>query len=786
MIDNSERNYYDLATDQSKVIQNYVDICRNWKNNCKDNSPKDILTNFVDIMVSVDRDPYLNKSGGVNYLRDLIKEIFAYVIENSKITVFDLNSMFNLNRYSIGPELSMEKTKQLEMFARMVVDTKRMKKNHEIISKRYNIKELINKLFFRTNRRNLGCFTPFIFSMCRKLDTYNLELPDKINLMCEEIAYIIDSEYKHVANWDDEDNRYNTLKNIIPGVFTYILGTYTSDGIPTDVVDKVLKAAANKLYNSSFFISNGLLNYGNVYLDTILKDSPNNNNVKQIFINAQKSGSINTESGMKDLFKELNKNMAGYDMKFICFYIIYFYAIFTDKFEKFNLSVSKALYNIITNHVNKDYNDIALSEKIFRLEDFISQIHTFSICLKPIAIYTDSTDKAFVDRYTKVVIEIDKLLQTLYSDLYYLKLKKNSMNDKIVEDRNDDTAFSHPGNPSMYEIKNKVTFDFIKDKVNHLSKNEAKDFVDIITDPSIIINQEATDYIDKVLDVLPDYFNMPQLKSRLQESYKSISENYNITGDNVQTINAMGNISNLIRKIDKIENTPEVLKEDTTIIPDYTMDNIHDTIDEIVSNNINAFIVAETTKEVLKLDPVHEMKIINYARLALDKVKEGWNKLTDTQKEICNTIDRMAETFDHYNEKEAKAEARLQVVKGNMLPSASSCLKTILQAGALFVINPWFGLILMIVKFVTAKNATKEERQAVIDELEVEIEMIDRRIQDAVDDKEYDKERKLRILKKKMLTQYSKMSMNNDLRWNKSLVMKDKTDETGSRITLKD
>ena len=120
MIDNSERNYYDLATDQSKVIQNYVDIGSNGKNNNKgikyhnstvkknnkqlfgsSNNYKDILTNFVDIMVSVDRDPYLNKSGGVNYLRDLIKEIFAYVIENSKITVFDLNSMFNLNRYSI-------------------------------------------------------------------------------------------------------------------------------------------------------------------------------------------------------------------------------------------------------------------------------------------------------------------------------------------------------------------------------------------------------------------------------------------------------------------------------------------------------------------------------------------------------------------------------------------------------------------------------------------------------------------------------------------------------------
>ena len=64
--------------------------------------------------------------------------------------------------------------------------------------------------------------------------------------------------------------------------------------------------------------------------------------------------------------------------------------------------------------------------------------------------------------------------------------------------------------------------------------------------------------------------------------------------------------------------------------------------------------------------------------------------------------------------------------------------------------------------------------------------MIDRRIQDAVDDKDYKQERKLRVLKKKMLTQYSKLSYDNQTKWDRSLTMKDQADETGARITLKD
>ena len=180
------------------------------------------------------------------------------------------------------------------------------------------------------------------------------------------------------------------------------------------------------------------------------------------------------------------------------------------------------------------------------------------------------------------------------------------------------------------------------------------------------------------------------------------------------------------------------------------------------------------------------MKLSSYANMVMDKFRQGYDYLNDKQKLVFDEIDRMADSFDRMDDKESRAEARMQVVKGKMLPPLSRCLKTLLLAGALSFINPWFGLLVIIIKYVTSRNATKEERQAVCDELEVEIQMIDRKINDAVEDKDYKLERKLRLLKKKMLVQYSKISFDNMVKWDRSLYMKSDTDDTGSKITLKD
>ena len=785
MIDNSEKNYFDYATENTKLLYETIDTCTKWRDVYKDLSPRETLKSLVKNMIKIEKNDALTVSGGADHLYNIISEAMGDIINENKITPADIDHIFTEAVTACNFKTDEPcRIDHLKDDALSVIDLKRLTTNHYIISKRYNINELFARLYNGERAKN-GFLLPFVYAMCNKLDTYSLELPDKINLMCEEIAYVMYNKFKYMNEYDDFVLNH-AISEIVPGVFTYVLGTYSADGVPEDVTNKVLNASKSKILNSSIFKVNKITGMNKEYLDCICAQDPavysSLYSILVLLSKYQRTGAINTKNGFLEMMKIITEDRRfRYDcITTILWYIVYFYAIVTDKFGEFNISVSRLLNSILEEKIVKADNDLSFSERYDVCSNYIVK---FMNALNPYNLYLEGESEEFKIRYKKVLRELDSLYDSLRKRQEYFAIKEKEEKD-IVEDRNDDTGFSLPGHPSSYEIKNLVTFDYLKDKVDHLGVKESNEFVDVITDKCIISNQEATDYISKVLDVCPDYFDRKYLKTRLESVYKEISESSDYQ-DYTKSITAMGNVSNLISKINKIDNTPDVLKEDSEIM-ECAMDNINCTIDDIVSNNIVPFAISETTKDVLALSPVHELGILNYAKLALDKIKHGFDKLNDTQKSLFNTIDQLAETFDHFNEKEAKAEARLQVVKGKMLPSASSCLKTLLQAGALFIINPWFGLILIIVKYVTSKNATKEERQAVVDELEVEIEMIDRRIQDAVDDKDYKQERKLRVLKKKMLTQYSKLSYDNQTKWDKSLTMKDQTDETGSRITLKD
>ena len=782
MIDNTEKNYFDYATENTKLLHETIDTCTKWRDVYKDLSPRETLKSLVKNMIKIEMNDALTVSGGADHLYNIISEAMGDIINENKLTTSDIRQICKESIDECGFVDDYEsRVDRLYHDAFDFIDLKRLKVNHDIISKRYNINDLFARLYAGERSKN-GFLLPFIFAMCNKLDTYNLELPEKIDLMCEEIAYVMYNKFKYMNQYND-DVFSKAISDIVPGVFTYVLGTYSADGIPEETINKVLDASKSKILSSSIFKINKITGTNKNYLDYITNAdaviSSQSYSMLVLLSKYQRTGAINTKHGFLELMQTI-KYDRRFDSKclpYILWYIIYFYGIVTNKIEEFNISISRMLSAIIEDKV-KYSDDMSYGERYGVYADYI---HDFINVLTPDVLYLKDESDEFCNRYKKVIDELEKLYKSLKLRQDYFNTKDK---EEIVADRHDDTGLSLPGHPSSYEIKNMVTFDFLKDKIDHLGMKESNEFIDVITDKCIISNQEATDYISKVLDVCPDYFDRKYLKTRLESVYKEISESSDYQ-DYTKSITAMGNVSNLISKINKIDNTPDVLKEDSEIM-ECAMDNINCTIDDIVSNNIVPFAISETTKDVLALSPVHELGILNYAKLALDKLKHGFDKLNDTQKSLFNTIDQLAETFDHFNEKEAKAEARLQVVKGKMLPSASSCLKTLLQAGALFIINPWFGLILIIVKYVTSKNATKEERQAVVDELEVEIEMIDRRIQDAVDDKDYKQERKLRVLKKKMLTQYSKLSYDNQTKWDKSLTMKDQTDETGSRITLKD
>lgn len=50
MNNNSERNYFDYATEQDITVKNKIDECRNWREKCKDLSTNQIFDKYLTIV----------------------------------------------------------------------------------------------------------------------------------------------------------------------------------------------------------------------------------------------------------------------------------------------------------------------------------------------------------------------------------------------------------------------------------------------------------------------------------------------------------------------------------------------------------------------------------------------------------------------------------------------------------------------------------------------------------------------------------------------------------------
>ena len=96
----------------------------------------------------------------------------------------------------------------------------------------------------------------------------------------------------------------------------------------------------------------------------------------------------------------------------------------------------------------------------------------------------------------------------------------------------------------------------------------------------------------------------------------------------------------------------------------------------------------------------------------------------------------------------------------------SKIIKMVCVGGALYLISPALLVIGLVARFAMSSRVRTKERQLVANELDVELTMIDKYIQDADDKKDYKREKELMLLKKKLQAQYIRMRYKIKTEWN--------------------
>ena len=159
--------------------------------------------------------------------------------------------------------------------------------------------------------------------------------------------------------------------------------------------------------------------------------------------------------------------------------------------------------------------------------------------------------------------------------------------------------------------------------------------------------------------------------------------------------------------------------------------------------------------------PITEASFTNSLKLASEKIKKAFTKMSDKEKEISKNIDVSVNNVKKSAERALEADNREAVIKGSVLPSASKLIKlTIVNAALGILINPAIAVISTLGYLAVSKATKEKQRRAILDEIEIELKMCNKYIDLAESKKDLKALKKLYTIQRNLERQRAKIKFN--------------------------
>ena len=120
-------------------------------------------------------------------------------------------------------------------------------------------------------------------------------------------------------------------------------------------------------------------------------------------------------------------------------------------------------------------------------------------------------------------------------------------------------------------------------------------------------------------------------------------------------------------------------------------------------------------------------------KIAAENLKKGIRKGIDTEKSVSNKIDMSMDTLSKNVDRALASQNREAVIKGTILPSASKVIKTAIVTGAAWLVHPAIAVIGLLGYIGMSAAHRKKERQMIMDEIDLELDMCNRYLKIAED-----------------------------------------------------
>lgn len=150
-------------------------------------------------------------------------------------------------------------------------------------------------------------------------------------------------------------------------------------------------------------------------------------------------------------------------------------------------------------------------------------------------------------------------------------------------------------------------------------------------------------------------------------------------------------------------------------------------------NNADFTLVAESAELIrtiltevstTKKSPIN----LNTIKLAMANLREKVKNMGQKEKEISRTLDIHFNNITRGMESALVSDRREAIIKGSIIPSFSKCIKTAITIGGAYLINPVVAIIGSIGALAASKHLTKKERLLLIDEIDIELKVVEREL----------------------------------------------------------
>lgn len=174
-----------------------------------------------------------------------------------------------------------------------------------------------------------------------------------------------------------------------------------------------------------------------------------------------------------------------------------------------------------------------------------------------------------------------------------------------------------------------------------------------------------------------------------------------------------------------------------------SMDIIQSNINKLTESNINSegidsiqilescYLFTEAIKMIDQESPYFlEVSFQNTFNVVKTKVQDAIKFMSDKEKSFSNKIDTSLAGFQQDVSNFFKSSSREAILTGKIIPRASKIIKGALAFGLTsWLVHPVCAIIGVLGYIGVSKACENKERKAILDEIDVELEMVDRYIQ---------------------------------------------------------